>query len=309
MTIVGAAPFKQLAVIDTIALLPDAEHVASLDDTLLLVKSSNRLWALNEKSSITSAQHVNTLQPIEDLSPLGLSRNAELAVVAPVYSSGLRLQEGVGYLERLSIGTGTVDTLALLRSRFERRAGFEAGRLSSSAAQRRDPIYLDLRLFDQAIAFKDGWIAIARSSPYSVEWCPRRELCLPPVGIRHTRTKLTDAGKHAMLANEHLRSQFGQLTLRDTYGWPEFLPPFRSRFGGRRPEALLEGPDGDLVIERLSAGTKGRSYDVISRKGELRTFVLDTSLRIVAFGNDVALMAMRTQNGERLGLFTVSRER
>lgn len=130
---------------------------------------------------------------------------------------------------------------------------------------------------EQALLFPDGWIAIARASPYRVEWVSPdgQRRAGPPLPFE--RVPVDERQKRAAIA---WRFKPGAgFTPDEMPPWPATLPPFTN-------EALVATHDGRLAIRRMSdARIDATRYDVVDRAGRLTArIILGRNERIAGFG-------------------------
>lgn len=152
-----------------------------------------------------------------------------------------------------------------------------------------------IRSEDRALMFEDGWMAIARVSPYRVDWrTPEGDWVLgapleagagPPVD-RETRCWVMGWGPDQVQECDEDR-RF------DSWTWPDVMPPFLPRvtrgLPGESVPVLLPTPGGTLLIRRAPSFPEPRArYDLVDRTGALRATVeLPPRQAIVGFGDDV----------------------
>lgn len=176
--------------------------------------------------------------------------------------------------------TGAADTLAVIRGRGE----FPVHR---QPAEGNRPTMLiggnPLASEDQALLFPDGWIAVARVSPYRVDWRSPDGRWHRGAALPHEQVRTDDREKCAAL-NRWIGG------LRDCdpsilEPWPEVVPAFvPSR---ERPD-LFATPDGRLVIARTpTARFPGHRYDVVDRDGALTGVItLPENEVLIGFGSN-----------------------
>jgi hypothetical protein len=189
---------------------------------------------------------------------------------------------------RVSCDGSRIDTIAGLRGRM-RDVEIVAREVRGVGMWLSDPFAVG----EQALLFRDGWIAVARLSPYRVEWIsPAGERTLgPPIAERLISVSQQD--KQAALS-----SYFGNsaLSIEMIPSWPTQLPAFQE-------SALFSSPQGFLVVRRTSvaASPEGR-YDVFDRRGiRVHSFNLPGGHRLVGIGDHYLYVAVRdTDDIERL---------
>ncbi len=148
---------------------------------------------------------------------------------------------------------------------------------------------------DQAVLFRDGWLAVVRSTPYRVDWClPDGRWIKGPL-LPHGATVITEADKRLALRREF---GTGPITPEMIPSWPRTLPAYTE-------SSLLATAEGLLVIPRTvsSAPAGGPVYDVIRRDGTKQLSVrLSPSERILGFGKNTVFIVRIDDDGvERLG--------
>lgn len=186
-------------------------------------------------------------------------------------------------------GSAQVDTLARLRGRYGgvRQAPSPNGEKAGGM-----PVVWDLvnplAAEEQALLFLDGWIAMARSDPYRVDWATPEGRWVRGVPLPFV-PRAVDARQqqNALQAYQpaYLRAGFGPSAVP---GWPPVLPPFPIN-------ALLAAPGGALAIERTAdALAPGQQYDIVDRAGKLTGRIrLAPNERVVGFGARVVFVAAR----------------
>jgi hypothetical protein len=131
---------------------------------------------------------------------------------------------------------------------------------------------------DQAWLFPDGRLAMARVSPYRVEW-------RAPDGQRTVSRVLSDASppmtsrmKHEVMQRYALDEQGNpKFKPSDFATWPERVPPFTEG-------ALVAGLDGRLYVKRTLVGGR-RSVDVFDQqRGHVSTVQLPVGTDLIAVG-------------------------
>lgn len=198
------------------------------------------------------------------------------------------------------------DSLVLLLARRDWEVVDTVARVAGAgaAAHRRPPsggrpgviAFNPLAAQDQALLYPDGWIAVARQSPYRVDWrAPdgrwRTGRPLPFVPI-----KLDRAAKCAVWRESGL-SPLMDCDPDFLPEWPEVLPPFHLRPSGERTPVLLASPDGALLIRRTRfLGPSETTYDIVGRHGELvGVLLLPADERLVGFGQASAYVLRRDE--------------
>lgn len=135
-----------------------------------------------------------------------------------------------------------------------------------------------LRGEEQAILFPDGWVAIARQSPYRVEWRTAAGRHLSGPTLQTERVPVNEQLKRAVIAQELAGLKVpNEVRPRDLGVWPSHVPPFTD-------DALIAMADGRLMIRRTTLpGQSHVQYDLIRRDGRLGSVLqVRTATRVVA---------------------------
>jgi hypothetical protein len=141
--------------------------------------------------------------------------------------------------------------------------------------------------------FPDGWVALARTDPYRVDWRRPDGSVLHGTPLPIPLVRLDEREKRVALRRELRQQDVSTSLFKD---WPEHLPPFRR-------DALLADPQGRVVIHRMpSADEEGQRYDIVDRAGRLAGFLrLPPNERIVGFGSRSIYIVVKDQDDiERL---------
>lgn len=202
-------------------------------------------------------------------------------------------------LVRVSRATGALDTIAMLRARPSRIR--TKGPLDKLTAV--EVVTNPLASGDLATSFEDGWIAVARVSPFQVEW-------FPPGGPRVSAPTLpfaphapTDADKRDVLRRLAAQSGTEPADPASRDDWPEHMPPFL-------PGALVPAASGDLWIRRTPVAGRGENvFDVVNRRGALSgRLTLPEAERIVAISRSAAYTVLTDDDGiQRLRRYAIPR--
>ena len=175
-----------------------------------------------------------------------------------------------------SAGGARVDTIARIGGSFSGEADITKVVKGASMS------YVFFALFaaeEQALMFRDGWIAVARRDPYRVDWFEpslRRRSGKP---LPFTKVPVDARQKRAAMDRHWTGALHGVFTPAEMPGWPKFLPPFQ-------PEALIAMPDGNVLVERTPDATISELvYDIVDRTGSLNGRIhVGPRERIVGFG-------------------------
>lgn len=276
-----------------------------LNDSTLVVDATGRRWIL-----LAGDRPVETIGP---QSPVivrdgagGFVRGVDVTgrVVMSVTPRlpGRPVDQGDSlYLARFSRMTGQGDTVARLRSPYGGPPGS-----ATSATPRMLPRYqLGLRrelmlaqlVGDQAIAFVDGWIAVARVEPYRVDWIDTAGKMHYGKPLAAAATVLDDREKRFYLARMAERDGRPAGPPSDIKNWRADIPPFWGT------SSVFAAPGGVLVIARAQTSVLPNStYDVVDRSGVYRgQLSLSATERIVGFGvRSVYLSTVDSDGIERL---------
>jgi hypothetical protein len=194
-------------------------------------------------------------------------------------------------LLRVDRATGRLDTIANINGlTLESRATTTGGNTTINTWQ------VVFSVPDQGVLFPDGWIAIARSDPYRVDWHPPQGSPVMGPAIPWTPVRTTQEEKQFW--HDATLEDAGSDRAYDFSGMPfaEFISPFRNA-------AVRPLPDGTLLVFReRSRAAPGNDYDIIDRSGRrLRSLHLPRNERIVGFGASSVFVVVRDDDGiERL---------
>jgi hypothetical protein len=142
---------------------------------------------------------------------------------------------------------------------------------------------------EEAVLFPDGWIAIARISPYRVEWRRPDGGILRGPEIPWPVIRVDDREKQAYIAR--VTRRIGEPVSDRNWTWAETVPPYQV--------GLMPGPDGMLVVPRSRwSGAEDTKYDLVDRRGEVaRRLRLPFNERIVGFGRRAVYVAVTDDDG------------
>ena len=130
----------------------------------------------------------------------------------------------------------------------------------------------------QAILFRDGWIALALTDPYRVTWIAPDNRRIAAAPLAESDVRLNDELKRALVAWRwpNVKPPFADGELPP---WPAKLPPFLN-------DALVGTPDGRVAIRRtFDPSQTSTIYDVVDRAGKPAVrLTLPHNERIVGFG-------------------------
>lgn len=270
-------------------------------DSTLFIDSYNGRWNLLVGAGFATDHEPSPLNGIIGKNLAGA--DAEGAVLGEL---------GLHYTPRRSDLRGPPDSLLLLMGRRESARFDTIARLRGlgSAGVTRLPARggqlaavvgnNPLASKDEALLFPDGWVAIARTEPYRVDWrAPDgRWRGGSPLPIQRIRLD-----RHEKCAAWIRWFGPGRPCEPDLLpGWPEVLPPF---LPDNRSSVLFAAPGGQLVITRApSADASGPRYDVVDRGGRLAgQLQLEPGIRLIGFGAG----SVYTLSTDPLGLQTLRR--
>jgi hypothetical protein len=202
-------------------------------------------------------------------------------------------------LVRVSRATGVLDTIATMRARPSRIR--TQGPLDKLTAV--EIVTNPLASGDLATSFQDGWVAIARVSPFLVEWIPPGGSRVSGPPLPFTPHAPTDADKRDVLRRLATQSGTEPADPASRDDWPERMPPFL-------PGALIPAASGDLWIRRTPvAGRAENVFDVVNRRGALTgRLTLPAAERLVAVSRSAAYTMVTDDDGiQRLRRYPVPR--
>ncbi len=195
-----------------------------------------------------------------------------------------------GLEPRLAGGVPRLDSLLLIRAvrasaKVDTLATVLARPVTFTASGTIDPtkptpiVSNPLSAGEQIAVFPDGWVAIARRSPYRVEWIEPNGRRLPGAPLPDERIAVNDREKRVALDAEARLTGRPPRDLDAVGDWPTTVPPFLAT-------PLLAALDGTLWIRRTQTAANPQvRYDVVDRRGAIvRVVTLDLSERIVGFG-------------------------
>ncbi|HUP19340.1 MAG TPA: hypothetical protein VM778_05230 [Gemmatimonadota bacterium] len=237
-------------------------------DTTLFTDSFDGRWHL-----VVGTRIVETLgQSRSTVAALGprLSGTDRRGNVLAVQRAGRSGAAGAGDslpLLKGRLGSLGVDTVTRLHAP---RAGLH--RLPATGG--RPPTVISgnsFRPVDLALLFPDGWLAVARTRPYRVEWQRPDGGWVRGAPLPFRPLPVDDRAKRAGMARWGLPKDIEPASLP---GWPETLPPFVGGGGSggamNALPVLLAAPDGSLLIARTpTPASAGNQYDVVARDGRL----------------------------------------
>lgn len=137
--------------------------------------------------------------------------------------------------------------------------------------------FVPLALSEDALPFADGWIAVARVSPYRVDWRSPNGDWTFGNALPDREVRIDARERDFFRARQAARGLPSRI--RDDAPWPAALPPFE--LGN-----MVEAPDGRLLVRRTpSASDSSTRYDVVDRRSQLVDRIqLSASDRIAFIG-------------------------
>lgn len=270
------------------------------DSTLLTDGTSRRWFILKDETIVATLPAHSPLNELLGPSLLGADRDGNvLGVVGYSWSNPTPVRDALLadtlLVIRANRNSARLDTVTKLRGR--------GGRWDAAVNQRgarRTLTTNPLPFVDQSILFQDGWIAIARSTPYSVDWFSPRGTLIRGKALPFGRLAVNEREKCFALKRQSKRSQNFECRPELVQDWPSTIPAFL-------PDALLATPDGMLVIARTpTARENSITYDVVDRGSVLRMrLILRPNERIVGFGSQAVYVAVLDDNDiERLARYS-----
>lgn len=257
-------------------------------DSTLLPDPRNGRWLLLVRDSIASALAADS-PLLRAIGPTPLGADARGAVVTTVP----RMVAGAPRMDSLLIlrghrGTGRVDTIGLVAAR--RPTVLAEGRIDPTRAV---PIVFNpFAAGEQLVLFADGSTAIARLSPYRVDWVDPRGTQSTGTLIPIENIRVDEAEKADILARESRQTGRPPRDPAAVGEWPASVPAFLQN-------ALLAGPDGNAWIRRTPHRRQPvERYDVVNRTGGVVLRVAAAQgERIVGFGRNAIFTVATDADG------------
>lgn len=256
------------------------------DSTRMVDQGNGARWLL-----LVGTQVVATIAPPDSallVAGANLSGAAESGDILTLrYARGATLPSGVIQGEatalRVRRASGETDTVARLRGRDMLLR--ESGPPPNPDRMMFQVIYSDP---EPALMFDDGWVAVARRTPYRVEWYPPKKAPIRGPPIRWTAPKVTDAEKQAWENRAVAR-------LGKPLAFGARIVPFADEVPPFRENGLLATPDGALLIAKARwSGSNGTEHDLVDRRGVLVSALkLPDAERVVGFGRKSVFTAVR----------------
>jgi hypothetical protein len=264
------------------------------DSSLLVDQLVARWLLLSGDSIVVTISPDDTVMEAGGLNALGADALGHVIATRPIRAPGGFRPTGTtpradsSFLVRFARRTGGADTLLSL--------GGRAARINISGTTDADrTIRIEVNPIaagDASLLFPDGWIAIARVSPYRVDWIAPGSPVRRGAPLPFEKVPVTEREKRAVMAR--LAADRGT-PLRDPAGvvdWPEVLPPFLQF-------ALVAAENGRIWILRVrSADHPETVYDVVDRRGALVTrYTMSGAERVVGVGRHAVYIAFTDDDG------------
>lgn len=188
-----------------------------------------------------------------------------------------------------------IDTIARMRGRSRDGACAVAGRggragsaqPSRGSAPRCNPVASE----EQAILFRDGWVALVLTDPYRVDWrsADGQWVRGAPLPVRPVRMDEQERCATLRVGRRDPDTACTREAL-EAAAWPENLPDFARPLSiavvASHTPSLYAAPDGRLLIRQHHSVTRpGTRYDVVDRRGVLTgVLALPANEAVVGFG-------------------------
>jgi hypothetical protein len=268
--------------------------IAAGGDTTLMQDGGNtRRWLVLAGDSVvatTAPDHPVIVATAGSLGGADARGHVLARRPAPLADIGGGRRRTTSSLVRVEFATGRSDTIATVRG-----ITIESQSRGAPPTQTIASYQVTGAPADLSAMFPDGWVAIARSEPYRVEWLAPGGDLVAGAPIEEARVRFTDEEKRfwhdALLRDAGSDRPFDYSTAPFT----EFVASFRG--------PALPTPDGMLLVHReRSRAAPGNDYDVIDRRGaRVRTIRLPWTERIVGFGAASVYVSAKDDDGiERL---------
>ena len=155
---------------------------------------------------------------------------------------------------------------------------------------------------DDVAVFADGWVAVARTDPYRVDWCAPHSACAEGRPLPGARRAMTTREKQAYLDAAQVAAGWPPTTdVEATFGWPTDVPPFAAPSRGLEGGAVFAMPDGRAMIARVpTADVRANRYDIVTRNGVLAAQLeLPLNERVIGFGAKTIYVRRVNSDGEQ----------
>jgi hypothetical protein len=267
-------------------------------------REAGRLYAISEDSTIMTDRRARRWltfigsdvgeivapdHPAVEASSRGsvLGMDSQGFLIARIAAPGSSGMADSLLIVRINRTTGATELIGKSPSSSESGVSMGSAAASGGGVPERPTYVMSIITYDQAAVFPDGWIGIARSNPYRIDWCDPESPC------RVADAEIEQALPYAVEDKiEYLRLAEATASWpptqdpEETVGWPEFIPPFTLPASVTDGTSVYPSPDGRIVVRRIpSANAPANRYDVIGRSGQLEGWLhLPSNHEIVEFG-------------------------
>jgi hypothetical protein len=264
-------------------------------DSFLVTDAASRKWYVLKGTNVVDA--ISARDPAPEIFGPDLSGVDESGVVLGAVGYRFTAVQGPGT-------RGEADSLAVMRWRLG--AGEHApidtiakvggtGRFGVRVVTERPYVMFrpsPAASEDQAWLFPDGWIAIAHTQPYSVDWRRPDGSWIRGPEVEWVPVQLTDTEKCNLLRYRQLDQDLPECDpQRRNPPWPSLAPPFLTG-------ALIGAPDGSLLIRRTpSVRQQHAVYDLFDRSGRRSSISMPATDRIVGTGPAHVIVARKAPDG------------
>lgn len=241
-------------------------------DSVLIEDVSNRAYRVFDGRRIGERLNRRTTWPLGSRWLSGGDRTGQYLIAVP-HSPGVKRRTGIigerrqARAEWLLLGrdgSTRLDTISSLAGAFRAETIVKRPLGTSGALKNRVIDWHHTSLLttnDQARLFPDGWIAIARKSPYRVEWRAPDGRWIRGAPVPDPPIKVTEAERVFAMYQESTSGQLELFQTREFPNWPTELPPFPL-------DALFMLDNGHLLVRRTpSARDHIEQLDVFDRTG------------------------------------------
>jgi hypothetical protein len=195
----------------------------------------------------------------------------------------------------MAMASGAMDTVVRML-REPTRVEIEGNPGPGELPERLSFTYTLLGAGEEALLFRDGWLAIARLNPYRIDWRAPAGPWTNGVPLPFSETPVNAREMEAYRTRQSGVSSRPSMTRRDPL-WAKTVAPFE-----RHP--LLPLPDGNLLVRRTPTADRPENrYDIVDRDGRLVSqLMLPPDSRIVGVGRHgvYVVTAREDENSEYL---------
>jgi hypothetical protein len=263
-------------------------------DSSVVTDEGLRRWLILHNDSITGMLQASAARPLSYELFGGDRKGSVLSLSGYRYRDQIRMHGTLTADSALALRYSTAgrrtDTIARLRGG---QARVQKLHLKVTPTSPRVAYFTvnPLAVGEQALLFGDGWVAVARLTPFRIDW-------IGPDGERVAgkalpiRLARLSAAKRDSAIVRHFgvgSPPAGSLVLGD---WPSHHPPFLQ-------DALLPLRDGHLVIRQYGSASSSPGRYLVVRRGEGFIGIISTPAneRIIGFGGRWAYVARTTDEG------------